>query len=182
MNKIINGYCRGLEWLIGAILAVLVVLVFGNVALRYTVNSGFVVTEELGRWLFVWMVFLGAIVGLRERLHLGSDLLVSRLGVTGKRICAVTGGLLMLYCTWLLLSGSAQQMLITMDNGAPVTGIPMAVFYGSGAIFGVSGLAIILEQLWSVLSGHASERDLTMTRESEEDVQTEREHLRTEQP
>ena len=65
-------------------LAVMVVLVFGNVVLRYRFNSGITVSEELSRWLFVWVTFLGAIVALREHAHLGTDALVSRLPRAGK--------------------------------------------------------------------------------------------------
>jgi TRAP-type C4-dicarboxylate transport system permease small subunit len=60
-------------------------MVFGNVVLRYVFNSGIAVSEELSRWLFVWMTFLGAVVALKENGHLGTDMLVSRLGRTGKR-------------------------------------------------------------------------------------------------
>ena len=62
----------------------MVVMVFGNVVLRYGFNSGITVSEEMSRWLFVWMTFLGAIVALREHGHLGTDMLVSRLPAGGQ--------------------------------------------------------------------------------------------------
>src|SRR4249920_1032125 len=105
MTRLISGYCRFLEVLIAIALAVMVVLVFGNVVLRYAFNSGITVSEEVSRWLFVWLTFLGAIVALKEHGHLGSDMLVSRLPVMGKKICLVLGQLLMLFLTWLLLRG-----------------------------------------------------------------------------
>lgn len=45
----------------------MVVMVFGNVVLRYAFNSGIAISEEVSRWLFVWITFLGAIVAVRER-------------------------------------------------------------------------------------------------------------------
>ena len=42
-----------------ACLAVMVLLLFGNVALRYLFNSGINVSDELSRLAFVWMIFLG---------------------------------------------------------------------------------------------------------------------------
>jgi TRAP-type C4-dicarboxylate transport system permease small subunit len=54
-------------------LALMVVMVFGNVVLRYGFNSGITVSEELSRWLFVWMTFLGAVVAVRNHAHLGTD-------------------------------------------------------------------------------------------------------------
>ena len=69
----IDRYCRLLSVLMVACLALMVVLVFGNVVMRYAFNSGFTLSEELSRWLFVWMTFLGAVVALNERGHLGTD-------------------------------------------------------------------------------------------------------------
>ena len=84
--RIIDLYCRLLKCFIAVCLAVMVVLVFGNVVLRYAFNSGITVSEELSRWLMVWLTFLGAIVALREHAHLGVDTLVRALPPTGKRI------------------------------------------------------------------------------------------------
>ena len=95
MTRVIDGYCRLLDALIAAALALMVVLVFGNVVLRYGFNSGITVSEELSRWLFLWMTFLGAVVAMKEHAHLGSDMLVSRLPRIGKRICLIAGQLLM---------------------------------------------------------------------------------------
>ena len=81
MQRWIDGYCRLLEIVIALLLALMVVLVFGNVVLRYGFNSGITVSEEVSRWAFVWLTFLGAIVALKEHGHLGSDMLVSRLPV-----------------------------------------------------------------------------------------------------
>jgi TRAP-type transport system small permease protein len=91
MVKVLDGFCRGLELLKAAALAFMVVLVFGNVVLRYGFNSGITVSEEVSRWLSVWLTFLGAIVAMREHAHLGSDMLVSRLPVLGKKVCLVVG-------------------------------------------------------------------------------------------
>ena len=86
-NLVLDRCCRVLEAAIAFCLALMVVLVFGNVFLRYAMNSGITLSEELSRWAFVWMTFLGAIVALKEHGHLGTDMLVSRLGPIGKKIC-----------------------------------------------------------------------------------------------
>jgi TRAP-type C4-dicarboxylate transport system permease small subunit len=168
MEKLLDGYCRLLEWLIAVALAIMVVLVFGNVVLRYAFNSGITVSEEVSRWLFVWLTFLGAIVALRQRDHLGSDMLVSRLGPAGKKVCLVVGQLLMLYIAWLLLQGSLTQAQINADVQAPVTGASVAIFYASGVVFAVSAGVIILDDLFRVLTGRLSDDELVMVKESEE--------------
>ena len=168
MTRVVEVYCRALEYLIGACLAVMVVLVFGNVVLRYGFNSGITISEEVSRWLFVWMTFLGAVVALKEHAHLGTDMLVARLPVAGKKVCLVASQVLMLYVTWLLFSGSLAQAKINWDVEAPVSGASMAIFYASGLVFAVSAALILVTELLRTLSGRVSEADLVMVKESEE--------------
>jgi TRAP-type transport system small permease protein len=173
MKTIVEMYFHLLKIIIALCLAVMVVLVFGNVVLRYGFNLGITVSEEVSRWLFVWLTFLGAIVAMREHGHLGVDMLVKRLPAAGKKICLIVSQLLMLYVTWLLLQGSWQQTLINLDVQAPATGLSVALFYGVGLVFGVSAGAIILYDLYRVLTGKISEEELVMVKESEEQEELE---------
>lgn len=168
MTTLVDRYCRAIEWLLVALLALMVILVFGNVVMRYALNSGITVSEEVSRWLFVWMTFLGAIVALKEHGHLGTDMLTSRLGFAGKKVCAIVAQVLMLYATWLLFAGSLAQARINWDVEAPVTGASVAIFYGSGIVFAVSSAVLLLMQLWRTVSGQVSEADLSMSQESED--------------
>ncbi len=168
MTKVLDVYCRVLEGIIALALAIMVLLVFGNVVLRYAFSSGITVSEEASRWLFVWLTFLGAIVALKEHGHLGTDMVVSRLPVAGKKACLVIGHLLMLYITWLLFEGSLAQAKINWDVEAPVTGASVAIFYSAGVVFAVSAGVILLRDLWRMLSGQLSEAELVMVKESEE--------------
>jgi TRAP-type transport system small permease protein len=177
MDALLGRYCRLLEGLLVVLLALMVVLVFGNVVARYAFNSGITVSEELSRWLFVWLTFLGAIVGLRERAHLGSDMLVSRLGPRGKRVCLVLGQVLMLYATWLLLKGSWEQVQINLEVEAPVTGASVGYFYAAGVVFAVSTGLILVLDLARSLSGRLRDEDLVMVQDSEDLAQIEDLHL-----
>ena len=177
MTTWIDRYCRLLEWAIVLLLALMVLLVFGNVVLRYAANSGITVSEELSRWLFVWMTFLGAIVAIKEHAHLGTDMLVGRLGPKGKRACLVIGQALMLYATWLLFSGSLAQARINWDVEAPVTGLSVAIFYSSGIVFAVSAGVLLLRELWRTVSGDLRDDELVMVQESEDLAQVNQLHL-----
>jgi TRAP-type C4-dicarboxylate transport system permease small subunit len=177
MNKLIDGYCKALEILMALLLALMVVLVFGNVLLRYAANSGITVSEELSRWLFVWMTFLGAVVAIKEHAHLGTDMLVSRLGNTGKKVCLGLGHVLMIYATWLMFSGSLAQARINWDVEAPVTGASVAIFYGAGVVFSVSAGLMLARDLWRIVSGQLLDSELVMVQESEDLAQVEELHL-----
>ena len=86
MNRWIDRYCKLLELLVALALALMVVMVFGNVVLRYAFNSGITVSEELARWFFVWLVFLGAVVGQRERAHLAVTMGIMPMSPIGRRV------------------------------------------------------------------------------------------------
>lgn len=173
MNKLIDRYCRLLDGLCVIFLAIMVVLVFGNVVMRYGFNSGITVSDEVSRWLFVWLTFLGAIVALKEHGHLGTDMLIGRLPIFGKKVCLVISQLLMLFVTWLMFSGSLAQARINWDVAAPVTGASTAIFYGVGVIFAVSTALLLVRELWRTVTGQMSEAELVMVKESEDLVQIE---------
>jgi TRAP-type C4-dicarboxylate transport system permease small subunit len=177
MNRVIDAYCRFLTFLMVAMLGVMVVLVFGNVVLRYAFNSGITVSEELSRWLFLWMTFLGAIVALKEHGHLGTDALVARLPKAGKKACLLIGQALMLYVTWLLLRGSWTQTLINLEVEAPVTGASVAIFYGAGVVFAISAGVLLARELWRTVTGQVTDAELVMVQESEDLAQVHELHI-----
>jgi TRAP-type transport system small permease protein len=177
LNAFIDRCCRWINRLIALALAVMVVLVFGNVVLRYGFNSGISVSEELSRWLFVWITFLGATVAVKENGHLGTDLLLIKLPPVGQRVCLVISHGLMLMCTWLLFSGALTQARINWDVGAPVTGASMAIFYASGVVFSVASGLLLLLHLWRLLSGQIRDDQLVRIAGSEELAAVENLHL-----
>ena len=173
MRRIVEGYFHLLKAIIVFCLAAMVVLVFGNVVLRYGFNSGIAVSEELSRWFFVYLTFLGAVVTMREHAHLGVDSLVRRLPALGKKGCLVASQLLMLYATWLFLQGSWTQTRINLPNTAPASGFSVGWLYGVGIVFSVSVIGIILYDLYRTLTGQLTDEELVMVRESEEQAQLE---------
>ena len=166
--RIIHRYCQLIEALIAIALALMVVLVFGNVVMRYAFNSGFTVSEELSRWLFVWLTFLGAVVALRDNAHLGTDMLVGKLGPNGKRVCIGLSLIAMLYCLWLLFKGSYDQFLVNFQSTSPVLEASMGWFYASGMTFAVLGAPILMLDLYKLLSGQIDDDHLVLIQESEE--------------
>ena len=105
MKKTGDLVSRLVEWIMAVLLAVMVVLVFGNAAGRYLFATGFAASEEISRLAFVWLIFLGAILAVRERAHVGVDMLIQRFGPVGKRISLGAMNLLILYALWLLREG-----------------------------------------------------------------------------
>ena len=168
INRFADRYCKVLDALIALLLAAMVLLVFSNVVLRYVFNSGIAVSEEMSRWMFVWLTFIGAVIAVHRHAHLGTDALVTRLSARGKRVCLVVGHLLMLWICWLLFKGAWQQVLINANVTAPASGLPMAVVYAGGLFFAVSAAPLLLIDLVRAIRGTLGEDELVMIQESED--------------
>jgi TRAP-type C4-dicarboxylate transport system permease small subunit len=168
IQNLIDTYCRLLSWLMVLFLALMVIMVFGNVVMRYGFNSGITLSEELSRWLFVWMTFLGGVVALNDRSHLGTDSLISRLPVAGRKLCLAASLVLMLFVCWLVFRGAWEQVKINWDSTSAVMETSMGYFYASGLVFAVLGAPILLLHLWRLLSGQMAESELIGIRESDD--------------
>ncbi|MFC7462135.1 TRAP transporter small permease [Hydrogenophaga defluvii] len=168
VQKLITAYCRSLSVLMVVCLALMVVMVFGNVVMRYGFNSGLTLSEELSRWLFVWMTFLGAVVALNERGHLGTDSLIARLPEAGQKICLGLSLMAMLWICWLIFDGAWAQVKINWDTTSAVMEVSMAWFYASGMAFAVLGAPVLLLMLMRLLTGRMSDHELVGVRENED--------------
>src|SRR5512138_7950 len=168
MVRAVDGFFRGLRFFIAACLFLMVVLVFGNVVLRYAFNSRITVSEELSRWLFVWLTFVGAVVALRDHAHLGMDSVVSHLPAWGKRACFILSNVLMLYCVYLFFVGSWEQTKINIGNMAPATGLSSGWYYGVGIFFCVFAALILLRNIYQAATGKLRADQLIQVRESED--------------
>lgn len=158
MKSVADLLERITEWIMAAMLAVMVGLVFGNVILRYVFNSGIVAAEEIARLMFVWLVFLGATLALRHQRHLGLEILQARLPFKVRRACAVIAHLMMLYALYLFVQGSWIQLLIGMETFSTVLRFPMAFYAAAGFFPAIAMALIVLANLWRIVTDQPGAR------------------------
>lgn len=144
-------------------LAIMAILVFGNVVLRYAFDSGIAISEELARLLFVWLIFLGSILASAQHAHIGFDSLVKSLPTTGKKILIVATGALMLAACVIFIVGGWQQTVINLDNSYPVLGISYAWLYAVAIVFGAGMTVTIAHNIWSALVEKQTDPELILT-------------------
>ena len=80
----LKGAVKTVEVVMVLLLAGMVAMVFINVVLRYGFNTGINFSEEMSRYFFVWLVFVGAVITFREHAHIGAEALVRRFGRRGR--------------------------------------------------------------------------------------------------
>ncbi|MDQ0218687.1 TRAP transporter small permease [Peribacillus cavernae] len=153
-----------------SMLALMAILVFGNVVLRYAFNSGIMWSEEMSRFLFIWLCFSGAIGALKDNEHLGVDALIKKLSLGKKRLLYTLSNVIMLYILWLVFDGSWKVAIANLHIPSPVTGMPMFYIYITGVIVSALMACIIIRNLYKAWFVRDSIEDLIKTVESEEEI------------
>ena len=170
MKKISDLFFKLAEFALVVMLSAMVLMVFGNVVLRYGFNDGIISSEELSRFLFIWITFLGAIVTMRDNAHLGLDSVVRTLSLTGKKAAFAISNILMLICCALMFYGTYKQHGINATTRSAVTELPMSWIYGVGYITSVAMGLMIMGKLLRLAKGDFNEADLIQVNDSEENA------------
>lgn len=134
-------------------MAVMSLLVFANVILRFAFNSGLPFSVEVSRLAFIWVVFIGSIVALKDGSHLAVDAIVKRLPRTLAFSCFFITHSIMLWCCWLLWQGSWIQTKVNLSNFAPISGISLGSMYAAGLVAALAFAVIILVRVVRALGG-----------------------------
>jgi TRAP-type C4-dicarboxylate transport system permease small subunit len=155
-----DGFYRLIEVILVICMAVMLVMVFGNVMLRLFFNTGIDLSEEIPRFAFVWMTFLGGIIGLHRRSHLGVDMVVQALPVLGRKICWAISQAIMLICALIIFYGTWLQHDIIAGNASPVAQISMLWVYGVSYVTGAAIALICLSNLIRLALGEVPDNEL----------------------
>lgn len=129
----------------------IVVLVFINVVLRYAFNSGLTWSSELATYLFVWVIFLGAILAAKDDIHIKVDLLTNRLPKGLQKVFLVISNVLVLIALGMLVDGGSKIVLSTHTNISPSLGIPLSLVNASLVVFAIATGLILIYQTYQAL-------------------------------
>ena len=168
MQKLNDLFFKLAEVMLVTMLSIMVIMVFGNVVLRYGFNSGIMSSEELSRYFFIWITFLGAIVAMRENAHLGLDTVIRLLPRAGKRFCFGLSNALMLMCCALMFYGTYKQHGINATTRSPILELPMSWVYGVGYVTSIAMGLMIAAKLVQLALGKFNDDDLIQVQDSED--------------
>lgn len=137
-------------WTIVVLISVMVAVVSAQVLLRYALNSSIGWADELSRFTFVWSIFLAIPLGIRSGVHIGMELLTSRLPAATQnvltRLMAAIAALLMLLVAY-------ESAVVAWDQWDE----KMASMEASAAWFlvalAVGGAHSALHLVWIALTG-----------------------------
>jgi TRAP-type C4-dicarboxylate transport system permease small subunit len=148
VKRLLHLYHRLLVWLLVATVAVLVVPVTMQILSRFTdLVPSYIWTEELARFMFIWMVMIGAMIGVREGTHFEVDVwpqlgsrgnallrIVSHMFVLVFALVFVWWGIAFTRFGWEQLSEIAELPMWTIFIAWPVAGITWVLFIGESFV------------------------------------------------
>jgi len=155
-----------LDWVVGFLVAVLVLLIFSGVLSRYVFNYSLAWSDELAALCFVWLTLLGSVAALRRRTHMTMGFFPRFFGPRGQRRVGlyVMGAIL-----FFLASMVAQGIVLTkatLRDYSAVVRFPVGLSYLSLPVAGTLMFIYALRQTWQLWR---SSGGWTATAETEED-------------
>ncbi|MFO7706859.1 MAG: TRAP transporter small permease [Desulfobacterales bacterium] len=125
------------EIILISMVLVMAILVIMQVLLRYFFSSAFSWTEEIARYMMIWVSFLGAGLALRQGLHIGVQALVMRLSARKRRWVSITSKIAVLFFLIVLTLGGFQLAWFVRNQSSPALFLSMSWAYGAAAAGGL---------------------------------------------
>ncbi len=134
------------------IMGVMVINVLWQVISRYFLGAPSSFTDELARYLMIWVGILGAAYVSGRNMHVAIDVLPSRLNPnTQKKLRLIVRILIILFCFFALVIGGSRLVYIThvLDQNSPALQVPLSLVY---LVIPISGLLIIYYKLSDIIA------------------------------
>jgi len=133
------------------IMTVMVLNVLWQVASRFILGSPSSFTDELARYLMIWVGILGAAYVSGRNMHVAIDVLPKRLNKKmQKRLKLMVRLLIILFCLGAMVIGGSRLVYIThiLDQNSPALQVPLSLVY---VVIPISGLLVIYYKISDIL-------------------------------
>ncbi|WP_049724069.1 TRAP transporter small permease [Gilvimarinus polysaccharolyticus] len=138
---------------LGLLMAAMVLDVTWQVATRFVLQEPSSYTEELARFLLVWIGILGAAYAYRKKAHLGLDILSQQLeGLAKRKLDIFISLVCSLFACVIMIYGGAKLVLLTLDLGQMSAALQIKIGY-LYSVIPLSGVLIVLFSIDRILYG-----------------------------
>ena len=164
VSSVRAGLDRVLGGVVIAVVFLLVVDVCWGVITRYILGEQAKWTEELARFLLIWVALLGGALAFGRGGHLGVDYFVNKLHPDAQRLVQVVGVLLTMFFAGASLVGGGTSLMLDMlvvEQRTPALGWMMGYVYLALPISGVAVVMYAFMDAWTLVKewvGEAFER------------------------
>lgn len=133
------------------LMALMVMAVLWQIFSRYLANNPSSFTEELSRYLFIWIGILGAAYASGQQTHLAIDILPPKLNPVNRiRLRVGINILIILFCLTVLVIGGGNLVYVNYDLGqsSAALHLPLSFVY---AVVPVSGILVIFYKVNEII-------------------------------
>ena len=152
-------YARALSWLLVLSVAVLMIPVSLQIFSRYTqLIPAYIWTEEMARFLFIWMVMIGAMIGVREGSHFEVDIWPT-LGAKANAALQLASGIAILVFALVFVWAGWEFTQFAWNRVSELADLPLWLIHIAWPLTGLTWLVFQGERLWDaamVLAGKAA--------------------------
>ncbi|HYE40611.1 MAG TPA: TRAP transporter small permease subunit [Ramlibacter sp.] len=141
------GFARLLDWLLIATVAVLIVPVTMQIVSRYTdLIPPYIWTEELARFVFIWMIMIGAMLGVREAAHFNVDVW-KRLGPRGEAALNLVTQFATLVLALVFVGSGIEFTRFAIYRISELAELPLWVIHVAWPLTGLAWIVFLGEQV-----------------------------------
>ena len=145
MKILFDLYHRLLIWLLVGTVAILIVPVTLQILSRFTgLIPSYIWTEELARFMFIWMVMIGAMIGVREGTHFEVDVL-PKLGVRADALVRIVSHVFVLVFALVFIWWGIAFTHFGWDQLSEIAELPMWMIFIAWPVAGLTWLLFIGE-------------------------------------
>lgn len=131
------------DWLMAIIFAVIIIIQAAQVFCRYILNDSLVWAEELSRYLFAWLIMIGAVIAIKERKHIFIDIIISRLSKKKRIFIDLLISLSVISFSILITFSGFNLVYNTQNTLSPALGLPVNyAFYASLPVLSIFAIVI----------------------------------------
>lgn len=136
------------EIIIAIQVAILSVIVLLQVVFRYVLNSPLAWTEEMARFLLIWIVLLGAAVGVKRKSHFSVDILTKKFSEKANRWLQFVLDIFMFILIFdVMVFNGVYLTNLTVRQISPALHIRMSYVYSAVLVGGILSCCYILEDI-----------------------------------
>lgn len=151
-EKSCSAINRGVEYLLFGLGFSMALLVAVQVFCRYVLNSSLFWSEELARYMMVWLSFLGATVAYYRHLHPGVDTIITRMSKPKQRLSRLCVHCVSLSIAIIMFVSGTQFAWFVRMQVSPALSIPKWIIL---VIIPLSGLLLFLYAFFFLLKTFA---------------------------
>lgn len=145
MKNFLDLWQKILTWVMALTVAVLIIPVSIQIFSRFTaLIPAYIWTEELSRFCFIWMVMIGAMIGVRERLHFDVDVW-PQLGPRRDALLRIISNVFVLAYTGVMIWWGVEFTKFGWNQTSELADLPMWLIFIAWPLTGVSWLMFLVE-------------------------------------